>query len=240
MKQPDFQRLFFDHFGRVPRKVTYSVRSDSNRYHDLVFLSSLVHDARFARSDLVLRGTRLTIPINRDCWELGTVKTRKGKELHIAESRLTISSVKDIEWRFTRGSAVDRAELCIGAIWLDHEAHGNLRNLVIDGYDWRCTLALDDDQDIKVRLVDLSMPYLYSRRNRGRKKLRTSAGIPVRSVRKQCLRKTKVNAASRVQKSETAELLSIPGFRQSVRRSVGQMRKRETVSFEDVFIDMPE
>ncbi len=34
---------------------------------------------------------------------------------------------------------------------------------------------------------------------------------------------------------ETLELLSIPGFRQSIKKSAGQMRKGETVSFEDVF-----
>lgn len=180
MKQPDFQRLFFDHFGQTPRKVTYSVRPDSNRHHDIVFLSSLVHDARFLRSSLILRGTRLTVPINRYCWELGTVDTREGKELHIADSRLTIASVKDIEWRFTHGSAMDRAELWIGGIWLDHEAKGNLRELVIDGYDWRCTLKLDDEQDIKVRLVDLCVPFLFSRRKRGPGKSRASVVSPSR------------------------------------------------------------
>jgi len=34
---------------------------------------------------------------------------------------------------------------------------------------------------------------------------------------------------------ETLELLSIPGFRESIARSVEQMKKGETVSLEDVF-----
>ena len=34
---------------------------------------------------------------------------------------------------------------------------------------------------------------------------------------------------------ETLELLSIPGFRESITRSVEQMKKGETVSLEDVF-----
>ena len=33
---------------------------------------------------------------------------------------------------------------------------------------------------------------------------------------------------------ETLELLSIPGFRKSIKRSVEQMEKGETLSFEDV------
>lgn len=38
---------------------------------------------------------------------------------------------------------------------------------------------------------------------------------------------------------ETMELLSTPGFRQSLKRSVEQMRKGETVSFDDVFGKTP-
>jgi antitoxin YefM len=38
---------------------------------------------------------------------------------------------------------------------------------------------------------------------------------------------------------ETLELLSIPGFRQSLKKSVAQMRKGETVSFEDIFSGKP-
>lgn len=34
---------------------------------------------------------------------------------------------------------------------------------------------------------------------------------------------------------ETMELLSTPGFRQSLKKSVEQMRRGETVSFEEVF-----
>lgn len=34
---------------------------------------------------------------------------------------------------------------------------------------------------------------------------------------------------------ETMELLSTPGFRKSLKRSVAQMRKGETFSFEEVF-----
>ena len=38
---------------------------------------------------------------------------------------------------------------------------------------------------------------------------------------------------------ETMELLSTPGFRKGLRRSVAQMRKGETVSFEEVFGEKP-
>jgi len=38
---------------------------------------------------------------------------------------------------------------------------------------------------------------------------------------------------------ETLELLSTPGFRQSLKKSVEQMRKGETVSLEEVFGENP-
>ena len=38
---------------------------------------------------------------------------------------------------------------------------------------------------------------------------------------------------------ETMELLSTPGFRQRLRKSVEQMRRGETVSFEEVFGEKP-
>ena len=38
---------------------------------------------------------------------------------------------------------------------------------------------------------------------------------------------------------ETMELLSSPGFRQSLKKSVEQMRKGETVSLEEVFGENP-
>jgi antitoxin YefM len=38
---------------------------------------------------------------------------------------------------------------------------------------------------------------------------------------------------------ETMELLSTPGFRKSLKKSVGQMRRGETVSFEEVFGEKP-
>jgi antitoxin YefM len=38
---------------------------------------------------------------------------------------------------------------------------------------------------------------------------------------------------------ETMELLSTPGFRQTLKKSVEQMHRGETVSFEEVFGDHP-
>jgi hypothetical protein len=102
-KQPDFTQLFYEFFGNKPRKVQYEVRSGPCRYHDLVFLGSLIHDARFQRQKIQLRGTRLTILVNRDCWELGLTpgeeNGEKYSELHIADAALSISPVKKLNGR---------------------------------------------------------------------------------------------------------------------------------------------
>lgn len=163
-KQPDFAALFLRHFGDVPTRVTYQVRQDSNRFHDLVFLISLIHDARFKREDVSLRGKRLSIPIERDCWELGTVQRPNGAELHLAQAWMTISPVLEIEWRFEHAAQfAPDTELWIQEIWLDRRATraDDTMPVIIKGFTWECVLTVHEP-DLKIRLQDLETPHLYS------------------------------------------------------------------------------
>lgn len=157
MKQPDFQKLFFDHFGKVPRKVSYSVRQNSNRYHDLVFLSSLVHDARFRVPKVTLRGKRLFIPINRDCWELGTDRGGGTVGLYTTDSHLTISPVLAVEWRFPHGLQQEKQELWIANLWLNQPVENETRVFVVEGHDWSCVVTLRDE-DIRIKVTDAQTP----------------------------------------------------------------------------------
>jgi hypothetical protein len=160
-KQPDFQRLFFEHFGGVPRRVAYEIREDSNRYHDMIFLTSLVHDARFRRETVRFRGKRLSIPINRDCWELGTVNHGDSCELYVANGRLDISPVVEVEWRFQYGAEFSPAtELWILCLVLVHKTFDTME-LTIDGEDWACVLIVKDE-NLRIMLRDLEVPHLYS------------------------------------------------------------------------------
>jgi hypothetical protein len=161
MKQPDFQKLFFDYFGQVPRKVVYSVRQDSNQRHDLIFLSSLIHDARFKMSKVRLRGNRLTIPMNRDCWELGMVNHDGVAELYVAEAKLTIGRVHSVEWRIPHGLKPEEMELWIGRVSLTPPGNDDTCDFAIEGDDWSCIIRLRDN-DIAIRLADQETPYLYS------------------------------------------------------------------------------
>lgn len=160
MKQPDFQKLFFDYFGSVPRKVAYTVRQDSNRYHDLVFLSSLTHDARFKMAHVILSGQRLALAINRDCWELG-IEHDGITGLYVADSALVISPVISLEWRTPHGCKMEEQEFWITSIWLSQSDDEELRDLVIEGLEWSCVVKLRDE-NIKIRLMDKVTPVLHS------------------------------------------------------------------------------
>ena len=162
-KQPDFKQLFYDYFGSKPKKVTYSIRHDSNRYHDLMFLKSLIHDARFKQKDFKLRGKKCTIQLNRDCWELGFVEHKKSSELYIADSRLSISPVFELEWRFQNKNALNQNdELWIHDVTIERESFEILK-IVLDGDGWALHMKAPDE-DLKMRIHDLEVPYLYSQK----------------------------------------------------------------------------
>ncbi|MHB9138940.1 MAG: hypothetical protein ACYC4Q_06015 [Victivallaceae bacterium] len=159
-KQPDFNQIFYDYFGANPQKVAYSIRPDSNRYHDLTFIRSLIHDGKFKKNEIKILGKRLVIPINRDCWELGL----KDNELYIADSRLSISPVFDLEWNFTNEMEFNPdAELWIRDLSIQRESDDMLK-IVLDGYVWSLQMKAFDD-DFKMKLQDLEVPYLYSQKN---------------------------------------------------------------------------
>jgi hypothetical protein len=168
--QPDFTKLFFEYFGTKPRKVLYEIRQGPCRFHDLIFLNSLIHDATLHRKDARLSGERLTIPVDRDCWELPHHEYEKDSikysELYSARARLTIASVKNLEWSFIHGFDMSsEKELCINNLWFERSSHSNddMMDLVIDGIDWKCSLKVKEE-DLLVRVRDLEAPYYYSQR----------------------------------------------------------------------------
>ena len=168
-KQPDFRQIFYDYFGSKPKKTTYSIRHDSNRYHDLIFLKSLIHDARFKRTDLKLRGKKLTIQLERDCWEFGFVKHNESSELHIANSRLSVSPVFDIDWRFSiEHEIIPENELWIHDVIIQRESYEILQ-VIFDGDGWSLHMKASDD-DFNMKIQDLEVPYLYSEKNKTEQK----------------------------------------------------------------------
>ncbi len=163
--QPDFTKLFYSYFGNTPKKVTYEIRQGPNRYYDLIFLSSLIHDARFSHINIRFNRKRLTIPINRDCWELGFIEKEKSSELHIADAILTISPVVSIQWKFNHESDfTPKTELWIQDIWIDRQSiqDDDSMTIIINGFTWKCFLTVIDD-NLKIKLRDLGVPHLFKK-----------------------------------------------------------------------------
>lgn len=175
MKQPDFSELFSNHFGGKPKKVRYELRDGPCILHDLAFLTSLVHDARFRRKDIIAKGERLTIPINRDCWELPMTED---KELYIADSRLTFATVRDVKWIFIDiDESNENHELWIEYLYFDEHFrshHKDRFGFVVSGYMWQLRFTLAQT-DYAVRLQDTEVPYLYSEKQRPNKPLKRDA-----------------------------------------------------------------
>jgi hypothetical protein len=162
MKQPDFRGIFFDYFGKEPRKVTYTVRKDSNRYHDFVFLMSLIHDANFKISETRLHRKRLTFSLSRLCWELRTVANdEKFSKLCITKSKLTFFPVESVEWKLPHDWVSEEFQTDIEDLWLDRAEYSDTPRIVLDGYMWSCSIRLSN-RDFTLRLEDLEIPHIPS------------------------------------------------------------------------------
>lgn len=166
MSQPDFTKLFFDYFGKKSKKVKYELRLPPYLLHDLVFMSSLVHDARFYIKDVNIRGNRLTIPIERDCWE---IPKGKNNELHITKSKLIFTTISDIKWEFADISKANPdKELWIEYLHIDEDFRSDESDyftFTIAGHDWKLILSLKQ-YAFTAKLQDTEMPYLYSQKHK--------------------------------------------------------------------------
>jgi hypothetical protein len=88
---PDFGTYFHT---KSLSPIDFTCRTPPNLFHDLVFLSSYVHDAQFRIERIRLRGKTLKIPMERDRWELYENLGR----LESVSSQLTISPVFSMVW----------------------------------------------------------------------------------------------------------------------------------------------
>lgn len=144
--QPDFQAIFFDYFGSKPRRHHYELRFwTSNLRHDAIFLSSLIHDARFSRSDVKLRKDKVRFIIERDTWEVGTLVRERAPALHYCKSELKLSGVKSVEWRFTGAVIAENDELWIHDFTLARSRdQQDIFEVIIGGENWELVLVLEE------------------------------------------------------------------------------------------------
>ena len=161
---PDFSALFArDKVSRLHLRI----RHDSNYPHDIAFLSGYLHDARLTPHQIVRRGKKLVIPLQRDCWELGITDHPGSCELPTAKARLLISPVSSLQWEI-QDIARMQEELWLESIYLGpiHWEAEEVSELVISGrhQGWKLRVSIADDFG-EIRLDDLELPYLWSARN---------------------------------------------------------------------------
>src|SRR5215470_314073 len=92
--QPEMHEDFgFSFHTESDKPVRYASRPlSANGRHDLIFLSSYLHDAEFRMDQIQKHGKTVTIKLNRARWEL----ERKLNELIFIPSELTIRPVKSM------------------------------------------------------------------------------------------------------------------------------------------------
>jgi hypothetical protein len=158
---PDFSVLF--HCPTV-KPLRFRVRGGANFVHDIQFLSSYLHDARFTPAAVTRRGKKLLIPVHRDCWEFGLTRRSESSELHTASSRFTISPVSSMRWEANDLSCLGR-EQWIESIYLGsaHWETPEVSEIVISAphAQWKLCVSIADDFG-DIRLNDLETPKLHS------------------------------------------------------------------------------
>lgn len=165
--QPDFGAAFN---RKSPSKLTWTIRSASNRLHDLIYFESYLHDARLKTAQTTLLRKALSIQVNRDCWELPIKKHKRSQELYIANSLITLTNVSSYSWEFSeeqRLSAQRGEDLWISAVFFDEGLRHaeEIECLIFSGWrkTWRLKVFLNESSTIKLR--DLEIPYLWSEKH---------------------------------------------------------------------------
>jgi hypothetical protein len=163
MNQPDFTALFLASLGGSAKAIVYELRDGPQTIHDAVFLSSLIHDARLRRTGIEESG-HLTIPMNRDCWELGFTEAADRAELHVVDCELRISGTVRAYWH---SGPPEEGDPWVDYLWIG-EAYRDDRaedfELALVGRGWRFVVVLAKSE-WSVALHDLEVPYLWSERH---------------------------------------------------------------------------
>lgn len=165
MKQPDFRQLFYGLSTGIPQKINYKVRLDSNMFHDIVFLDSLIHDGRFQRNQIKQSAKKLIIPIERDCWELPVKELKNGSELYTTKSILTLFPVLELKWTVDQPKETkeENEQLWINGIWVNRKDNDQ-REYILSGRCWSVSMQLDHE-NLAINLQDLEVPHLFSGEN---------------------------------------------------------------------------
>ena len=112
----DFTTFFAKH---EIERLEFRTRRDVNYHHDIIFLSSYLHDATFTPQDFRWEGQQLMIDVHRDCWEFWTRIHRVRDELLGCRSRLSISGIDSLEWSVPQPAG----EVMIRSVFIGERQH---------------------------------------------------------------------------------------------------------------------
>ncbi len=123
----DFTTLFAK---KTVERLDFATRRDVNYEHEIIFLSSYLHDARFRRSEVEQTNRTMRILLERDCWEFYTRIHRTSDALLFTPSVLEISGIDEFRWSKDPGDA----ELSIRSLFIGERQHleQEAAHLVID------------------------------------------------------------------------------------------------------------
>lgn len=160
--QPDFPRLFSAHFGSEPKPVSYKLRFDANLLHDLQFMAVLTHDAVAHPRRSERKGSKLVLPLRRECWELPATEIDGVQHLHVVESEISIRPVHDMRWELPHELLLKGEpelalhNLHVGSDFWDPEQE--LFSFLLQGLTWKCVVSVEKGASIVLR--DLGRPML--------------------------------------------------------------------------------
>ena len=123
----DFTTLFAK---QVVERLDFKTRRDVNYKHEVIFLSSYLHDSRFKASGVRESGGTLRIHLDRDCWEFCTRVHQIGNALLCVPSVLEISGFDECRWSREPGET----EISIRSVFIGERQYleQDTSHLVID------------------------------------------------------------------------------------------------------------
>jgi hypothetical protein len=153
--QPDFGAEFHSE-SLAP--ICYEGRiGQANGRHDIIFLSSYIHDGTFRLDQVSLRRKTLVIPLERDRWEL----FRKLNELKSIRSELRITHVLSLRMELTDdalgGKFFQNPQVIISNLQLvtDQWEHSGDMELILNLVrEARIRIRIAEESSI--RLIDLA------------------------------------------------------------------------------------
>jgi len=140
--------------------VDFAGRYPPNLQHDLLYLSSYIHDATFPINQVELREKRLSVPMERSRWELydslGTLETIR--------SVLAIEHVEEMSWQLAENLSAVRiftvSTIFLGEMfWDNFGGEGNLEIILAGIRGSKLRIQVGENWGLEqggFRLIDLA------------------------------------------------------------------------------------